>query len=292
MKQLGKFWIFALILCASFSNAQHLRWRPKKGQTPCTAIYGEITVLATNKTIYFCGCNWWPGNPAGGYTGIQDPGGGRHNMIFSIWDTSRKLHPHVVEADRRTKFSRFGGEGSGAHTHLDYDWPLDTIYRFYATKTQDATGDNTLTRLYFYDELRRRWVHEATISSPNDWHDSVRTFGGSLNAFLENWSGEERSKPKLALYRLWVGSSPDDLVNVTEANGDGNWGVLDDTFYLAEGSGEALAPVFALAEAKGAHATRGKVNGRSLKVRSRTVPEEVVQQLKNLPRASAARGGS
>ena len=140
-----------LAITAAAALAQHLIWHPKPSAKPFTAIYGEIEVIATNKTIYYCGCNWWPGNPAGGYTGIQDPGGGRHNMIFSIWDTSPALHPSVVQADPRTVYNRFGGEGTGAHTHLDYAWPLGQTYRYYATKTQDATGDYTFTRLYFYD---------------------------------------------------------------------------------------------------------------------------------------------
>ncbi len=129
---------------AAAAQAQHLIWHPAKDHKPFTCIYGEIEVLATNKTIYYCGCNWWPGSPAGGYTGIQDPGGGRHNMIFSIWDTSPTLHPRVTEADTRTVFSRFGGEGTGAHTHLDYNWRLGGTYRFsYATKTQDPKSENT-----------------------------------------------------------------------------------------------------------------------------------------------------
>ena len=38
------------------------------------------------------------------------------------WDTSPTLHPTVVQADPKAVFNRFGGEGPGAHTHLDYNW--------------------------------------------------------------------------------------------------------------------------------------------------------------------------
>jgi hypothetical protein len=271
------------------TRAQHLIWKPQPAGRTCTCLYGEIEVLATNQTIYYCGCNWWPGNPAGGYTGIQDVGAGRHLMIFSIWDTSPTLHPATIEAEARTQFKRFGGEGEGAHTHLDYDWKLGTTYRYYVTKVQDAAAANTLTRCWFFDEGKKKWVHEATISSPNDGHPSVPTFGGMLNAFLENWSGQERAKPKLALYRLWVGDSPAHMQNVVEASGDGNWGVLKDTFYLAEGDEEALAPIFAAADKSAAPPVRGKADRSTLTVHSRRIPSSIVRALEHLPTSPAVK---
>ena len=277
-----------VVAMASVGMAQHLWWKPKPSEKKFTCIYGEIRVLATSPTIYYCGCNWWPGKPAGGYTGIQDPGKGRHNMIFSIWDTSPTLHPSVIEADPQTVFSRFGGEGTGAHTHLDYHWETGKIYRYYATKEQDATQANTLTRLYFYDDKARKWVHEATISNPNNGDVSVTTFGGGLNAFLENWSGQDKTKPKLALYRLWVGTSPHDLKNVTEGVGDGNWGVLNDTFYLAEGDDAALAPAFDLAKKDG-KVTRGDKRNTVLSVPERFVPPSIIRGLDKLPRSPAVK---
>lgn len=284
--------IIALLALAAFglpAGAQHLIWMPKPRAQKAVCLYAEVQVIATGPTIYYCACNWWPGNPAGGYTGIQDPGDGRHLMIFSIWDTSPTLHPQTIEADARTKYNRFGGEGEGAHTHLDYDWKVGHVYRTFVTKEQDAAGGNTLTRAYFYDEGLKRWVHEATISSPNDGHESVRTFGGMLNAFLENWSGRERAKPKLALYRLWLGVSPRDLTPVTEARGDGNWGVLNDSFYLAEGDEDALAPIFEQAKKPGMEVVRGKEDRSTLRVTARKVPASVVRALERLPRAPAVK---
>jgi hypothetical protein len=266
--------------------AQHLWWKPKPSDKHFTCVYGEIEVLSTSEAIYYCGCNWWPGKPAGGYTGIQDPGGGRHNVIFSIWDTTDTLHPKVTEADSKTVFSRFGGEGTGAHTHLDYHWDLGKTYRFYVTKVQDAAQANTLTRLYYRDDHTGKWVHEATISNPNNGNVSVTTFGGGLNAFLENWLGKDRALPKLAVYRLWLGTSPRDLANVTEGTGDGNWGVLNGTFYLAEGEESALTPVFDRWKKDGS-VVQGKTRGQILTVPARRVPPSIVRALERLPRSPA-----
>lgn len=278
-----------LMAAAPPANAQHLIWKPKPGDKKYTCLYGEIEVLATGPTIYYCGCNWWPGNPAGGYCGIQDAGAGRHLMIFSIWDTSPTLHPKTTQAESRTKHSRFGGEGTGAHTHLDYDWPLKKTFRYYVTKEQDADAVNTLTRMYYFDEGLRKWVHEATISNPNDGHESVTTCGGMLNAFLENWSGLERSTPKLALYRLWVGTTPKDLANVTEAMGDGKWGVMNEAFYLAEGDDDALANVFEAARKPGTPLEQGKADRSTLTVPSRRISAATIRELGRLPKSPEVR---
>ncbi len=276
----------ALLCClAPAAMAQHLWWKAHAPGQKFTCMYGEIQVLATNPAIYYCGCTWWPGQPAGGYTGIQDPGGGRHNMIFSIWDTSPELHPTVVEADPRTAHNRFGGEGTGAHTHLDYHWELGQVYRFYVTKTQDATAANTLTRLYYRDEKTGKWVHEATISNPNNGSESVPTFGGGLNGFLENWLGKDREAPKLALYRLWLGNSPDDLMCVNHAGGDGKWGVLNDWFYLAEGDDAALAAVIDRSRIPNSPMILNEKRGDELEISYKPVPAATVRELHHLPQA-------
>ncbi len=279
---LSAVFLVSLSSLPSAARAQHLRWHPSPTAKPATVLYGEIEVLSTNKYIYYCGCNWWPGNPAGGYTGIQDQGGGKHNMIFSIWDTTPSLHPSIPEMDKRTQGSRFGGEGTGAHTHLDYDWKLGEVYQYYAEKVQDAKSENTLTKLYFYDAKLRKWVHEATISNPNNGNISVPTFGGSLNAFLENWMGEEREKPKLARYRLWTGTKPSDLQPVTEGSGDGNWGVLNDAFYLAEGEESAVGTLIEKLQKGPKSFTRGEVNKGRLMVTSHKLPRHVIKDLEHL----------
>src|SRR5579872_4446761 len=96
---------------SSAACAQHLWWNLEK-QQEATCLYGEITVLATRPGIYYCGANWHPGEPAGGYCGIQHNGPKQRCTIFSIWDTSKDLHPTITEADSKAHLRRFGGEGT------------------------------------------------------------------------------------------------------------------------------------------------------------------------------------
>jgi hypothetical protein len=43
-----------LVLIASTAGAQHLWWN-LEGRKDATCLYGQITVLATHTTIYYCG---------------------------------------------------------------------------------------------------------------------------------------------------------------------------------------------------------------------------------------------
>ncbi len=281
--------LFFILAWAGIAPAQHLYWHAPHA-TAYTALYGEIEVLASGPTIYFCGCNWWPGSPAGGYTGIQEKDDAKRNMIFSIWDTSDVLHPAVVEAHPQAKFSRFGGEGTGAHTDMPLGWQLHKTYRYYVTKEQDRTKTRTLTRLYFENVEQHRWVHQATISNPNDGHESVTTFGGMLNSFLENWSGKGKNIPKIALYRLWVGRSPMDLESVTQASGDGIWGTMNGSFYLAEGDSALLATIFAANLGAGQERVPGKT-GQPLAVKSMKIDPAIRRALTHLPRSPLVPAG-
>jgi hypothetical protein len=263
------------------AHAQYLFWRPKDDQGSYRCVYGEITVLATAPTTYFCGLNWWPSCPAGGYTGIQDIDGAKHAMIFSIWDTTSELHSAAVEeGDPRTVLSRFGGEGEGGKSMLPYNWQVGKTYRFFVFKRQDKAFNRTLASTYFFDDELGRWVYEATIASPNNGDKCVAGFGGMLNAFVENWSGQDKSAPRIATYRLWVGTTPANLTPVTEADGKGMWGVLNDSFYLASGDPSVAMGLVDSAVIGDGIAVRGA--DKRLSVSARAVPLSLVKTLQTL----------
>jgi len=102
--------IYGILLTLSGrAHAQHLWW-DTENQRNATCLYGEITVLATYPSIYYCGANWHPGEPAGGYCGIQDNSATERRTIFSIWNTTQQLHPQVAEIDPQVRNRRFGRE--------------------------------------------------------------------------------------------------------------------------------------------------------------------------------------
>ena len=247
-----------------------------------TCIYGEITVLATHPGIYYCGANWHPGEPAGGYCGIQHNGPEEKRTIFSIWDTTPELHPKVTAANAKTIFNRFGGEGTGAHTHMLWPWKLDETFRFFVQKSPGKVPDTTDARYYIFDPSHNKWLHGATINCPDGGKTSVATIGGGLNSFLENFMGQDRNAPKIALYRVWLGTSAINLKALRRATGDGIWGELHDAYFLAEGSKSALNDTFSQLEKRYGKPAYGERQEGLDPLSNRPVPENVIEALKRL----------
>jgi hypothetical protein len=80
-------WLFRAVsttfLFCGTAHAQHLWWN-LEGQKQATCLYGEITVLATAPIIYYCGAHWHPGEPAGGYCGLQHISRTERRTIFDL----------------------------------------------------------------------------------------------------------------------------------------------------------------------------------------------------------------
>lgn len=274
------------LLCGLHAPAQHLWWN-LAGQGDGTCLYGEITVLATQPTTYYCGANWHPGEPAGGYCGIQHNDPQERRTIFSIWDTSPQLHPKVSEAGPQTVFGRFGGEGEGGHTHMIWNWKTNETFQFFVHKQPGADTNTTDARYYIFDPAAKKWLHIATINSPIGGHHSVETLGGGVNSFLENFSGENREAPRLAIYRLWLGPDVDHLKCLTRAVGDGIWGELHDNYFLAAGGTNELGAVFSNLEPQYGKPIFGSRRTQLEPLTERALPADLIEQLKNLPRAAS-----
>jgi hypothetical protein len=274
-----------IFLTAGRAHSQHLWWN-LEGVKDATCLYGEIEVLATHPAIYYCGANWHPGEPAGGYCGIQHNSPKERRTIFSIWDTTPELHPKVIEADGKTIFNRFGGEGTGAHTHMVWPWKTNETFRFFVRKSPGATAGTTDASYWIFDNSGKAWLPVATITCPNGDKKSVGTFGGGLNSFLENFAGKDRDEPKLALYRLWLGPSVEKLKCLTRAGGDGKWGILHDAYFLAEGSDNNLKQLFAKLDEKYGKPTYGGDMAKLSPISDKPLTAETLKALAGQPRAT------
>lgn len=279
----------SLLVVSSRAGAQHLWWDAKT-LDKAVCLYGEITVLATHEGIYYCGANWHPGEPAGGYCGIQHNSPTERRTIFSIWDTAPTLHPKVMQADPETIFNRFGGEGEGSHTHMVWDWQIGDTFRFFLKKQPGSTPGTTDARYYIYDRRLKKWRHSATISNPNGDNKSkasvMNVGGGGLASFLENFAGKDRETPKVALYRLWLGTSVDKMKCLTEAQGDGTWGQLGKAYFLAEGDTKELDALFGKLQEQYGKPIFGREGKKLNPIPDKPVPADVAKDLEALPQAS------
>ena len=102
----------------------------------------------------------------------------------------------MTQADPKTIFNRFGGEGEGAHTHMLWPWEEGQTFEFFVQKQHGAKADTIDARYYVFDRRHERWIKSATITSPQGGKRSVATFGGGLNSFLENFAGRDKDAPQ------------------------------------------------------------------------------------------------
>ena len=123
-------------------------------------------------------------------------------------------------------------------------------------------------------------VRARPAGGPFPWESACESFEPS---FLENFSGRDREAPKLALYRLWLGSAPDKLTCLTRASGDGKWGQMGDAYFLADGDPERLAPVFAQWEKSHGKAVYGGGKTQLPPITDKPLTQQTLTALKNLP---------
>jgi|GEM_PF-1376317 Domain of unknown function (DUF3472)./Ricin-type beta-trefoil lectin domain. len=276
--------IAVVLFIGAPAHAQHLWW-DLGGQEDATCLYGTITVLSTYRDIYYCGASWHPGGAAGGYVGIQHNNEKERRTIFSIWDTAPDLHPKATAADPEAVISRFGGEGEGEHTHMVLPWNVGEKIEYFLQKQKGEDGKTTNVLYYIYNRGTKRWRHVATIRCPIGGQRCVETIGGGLNSFLENFSGKEKERPKLALYGIWLGNSIEEMKPLTRAGGDGTWGQLDNSYFLAEGTADKLDAVFRGVERKYGKPVFGGEGKKLEPINANPLSPEVVKALKELPRA-------
>ncbi len=147
------------------ARSVHLRYLAPEG----VAFYNEATVEQSTRGSYFCAAGF-----GHGYFGIQELGNGKKVVLFSVWDPGPQNDPKSVPADRRVevlyqnpdiRVGRFGGEGTGAQSFLDYDWKIGETVRFLirAKPTEDKT--KTAYSAYFYRNEPAGWVHMATFQT-------------------------------------------------------------------------------------------------------------------------------
>jgi hypothetical protein len=190
----------------------------------------------------------------------------------------------VIEAGPETVIGRFGGEGEGGHTHMRWAWTTNEVFQFFVRKQAGAQADTTDARYYVFDPAGKKWLHVATIASPNGGLGSVGTLGGGLNSFLENFSGRDPSAPRLAMYRLWLGPDAQELKCLTRARGDGIWGELHDNYFLASGGSNQLNAVFSNLATDHGKPVYGEKAKDLAPISNRPLPAGLIEELARLGR--------
>ncbi len=158
--------------------------------------YNEVTVREDPVHSFYMACGF-----RRGYFGIQVNSPTERRIIFSVWDAGNeaKDRDNVHDADRVKLLAKgdkvvagdFGGEGTGGHSHLIYDWKPGQPYRFLLTAKPD--GDATIYAAYFFFPEKSSWELIASFRAPRDGQ-----YLRGLHSFNENFWGSNGQLQRLA----------------------------------------------------------------------------------------------
>ena len=149
-----------------------------------TVFVNEVTVEMSAPGTYFCVCGF-----SKGYFGIQELANGKKLLIFSVWDPTAGDDPSKVDESKRVQLlfkddevrvGRFGGEGTGGQSFLDYDWKVGETYRLMVRAK--VNGDRTEFSGYFFVPEDGEWKQLVTFSTLGDGKGL-----GGYYAFIEDF---------------------------------------------------------------------------------------------------------
>lgn len=124
--------------------SEHFRWTPTNpAQQDVEWFYNEITVEKSAPYTFFMANGF-----SGGYFGIQEHPNNKKVAIFSLWDAGSKVE--IDSLGEGVTGGRFGLEGTGANSHIHFDWQINQTVQFLVhTKVEPPpTVDGQSTTLY------------------------------------------------------------------------------------------------------------------------------------------------
>lgn len=157
------------------------------------AFYNEVTPLKSADGTYFCVCGWNKG-----YYGMQELANGKKLLIFSVWDPGSQNDPKKVKDEDRVKMlhkdpavrvGRFGNEGTGGQSFLDYEWKTGETYKFLVKAKGPADGRVEYAGWFYHPEAKE-WKHLITFSTLS------KTKLGGFYSFIEDFRRNKVSATK------------------------------------------------------------------------------------------------
>jgi hypothetical protein len=193
----------------------HLHYPVEKG-VEAAWFYNELVPRKDPVATYYEACGF-----SRGYFGIQVNSPTERRVIFSIWDAGfegvdrRKVKDEnrvsLVAKGEDVVATDFGNEGTGGHSHLEYNWQTGQTQRFLVTAKAD--GDATIYSGYFYFSEKHRWGLIASFRAP---HDGKLLRG--LYSFSENFGGSNGDLQRLCEYaNQWIKTPDGKWIELTTA---------------------------------------------------------------------------
>lgn len=184
------------------------------------SFYNEITVPKNSDQLYsyFMACGF-----ARGYFGIQVNSPTERRVIFSIWDAGNEQSDRDrVSAENKVQLiakgedvisNSFGDEGTGGHSHWNYNWKAGETYKFLVTAVVDTVAVTTTYAAYFFLPETQKWKFIACFKAPKDAKQL-----NHLYSFIEDFEGNNGQLNRSAYFgNQWVRKENGEWKEITDA---------------------------------------------------------------------------
>ncbi|XP_028419314.1 uncharacterized protein LOC114545228 [Dendronephthya gigantea] len=170
------------------SPSVHISWSAPSNPQGITWFYTEVKVTDTAPNTYYMTNGFY-----GGYMGIQDRT--PKWVIFSIWDkTSTDDDPNASPDDlvkliakgAGVTVTRFGGEGTGGKSYLEYNWSVGNTYQLMVNVRPSPEPDKAIFTGWFRIPELNIWRMLASFQV-RPLETSMKLTG--LYSFIEDWIG-------------------------------------------------------------------------------------------------------
>lgn len=127
-----------------------------------------------------------------GYFGIQVNSPTERRILFAVWSNYNTDNPNEIPADYDVKLLKngsgdvlsepFGGEGSGGHSYIKFNWKTETVYKF-LVHAEASGNDKTIYTGYYFAPENNEWRMIASWEKPKT---GAKLLSG-LYSFVENF---------------------------------------------------------------------------------------------------------
>ena len=171
--------------------------------------YSELTVPIGEDKI----ASYFMANGFGeGYFGIQVNSATERRILFSVWDPAEgQGQTTLVKKGTDVTAGRFGGEGTGGQSYLQFNWKAGTTYKFLTKAKPDATGSTIYTSWFFAPEVGE-WKLVSSWKRPD-----ISKYLTGFHSFLENFEPSQGYLSRSAIWsNQWVRLANENWNEVTE----------------------------------------------------------------------------
>jgi hypothetical protein len=142
-----------------------------------------------------------------GYFGMQVNSEDERRILFSVWSPYDTDDPSSIPDSQRVQLlakgedvttGKFGNEGSGGQSYLEYPWTAGDTYRFMTRARPDGEGNTTYTAYFRPPDAQWRLIAKFKRPQTDTWYDG-------WYSFLENFSPSMGYTERKAYYHdHWV----------------------------------------------------------------------------------------